>query len=201
MDVDAFHRRLRELYLPPQDRFTEVDVPDIRFAVVDGHGDPAGDAGAAAVRWLYAVVHLFKPLMRERLGRNFVLPPLECLCWADREQDFLEGRKDQWQWRVMVACVDWITRDRFDDAVASVARTRGAAPPTLRLENLHEGRSVQLLHVGDYGGIRGVCDRLYRRYLPEHHLTPNGRYHEIYLNDPARTAPARRRTVIRQPVA
>lgn len=201
MDVDAFHRRLKELYLPPPGRFTVVDVPEIRYAAIDGRGDPAGADGAAAVKWLYAVVHLFKPLVRERMGRNFVLPPIECLCWADRPEDFLEGRRDRWRWRLMVVCVDWITDEHFRQAVETVAESRGAAPRTIRLEGLHEGKSVQTLHVGDYAGIRAVCDRLYHHYLPEHGLRPNGHYHEIYLNDPARTAPARRRTVIRQPVA
>jgi hypothetical protein len=71
----------------------------------------------------------------------------------------------------------------------------------LGLENLHEGKSVHILHVGDYNGIGAICRRLYDEYLPAHGLTPNGHYHEIYLNDPRRTAPEKRKTVIRQPVA
>ena len=66
---------------------------------------------------------------------------------------------------------------------------------------LHEGKSVQTLHVGDYSELGAVCQRLYDEYLPENGLKPNGHYHEIYLNDPARTAPQNRRIVIRQPVA
>jgi len=200
MNVDEFHRRLRELYLPPPGRFTLVDVPEIRFAAIDGRGDPAGGECAEAVKWLFAVVHLLKPQVRARMGKNFVLPPLECLCWADAQEDLLQGRREKWRWRAMVACIDWITPEEFEHAVARVEQTRGAAPRTLRLENLHEGRCVQTLHVGDYGTLGALCGRLYRGYLSEHNLKPNGHYHEIYLNDPARTAPAKRRTVIRQPV-
>jgi len=57
------------------------------------------------------------------------------------------------------------------------------------------------MHVGDYEGIRALCDELYNVYLPENNLKPNGYYHEIYLNDPNRTAPKKLRIVIRQPVA
>jgi hypothetical protein len=200
MNVEEFHRRIRELYLPPVGQFTLIDVPEIRFAVVDGEGDPEGDGSAAAAKWLYSVVHLVKPLVKERAGRSFLEPPLECLCWADDEKDFVERKKDKWRWRVMVPFVDWITQEQFGDAVAKAEKKRGPAPSSLRLENLHEGRSVQILHVGDYSEIGAVCDMLYSVYLPEKHLRPNGYYHEIYLNDPARTAPGLRRVVIRQPV-
>lgn len=56
------------------------------------------------------------------------------------------------------------------------------------------------MHVGDYQEISAVCDRLYNEYLPQNDLKPNGYYHEIYLNDPARTALRNRKIVIRQPV-
>jgi hypothetical protein len=42
--------------------------------------------------------------------------------------------------------------------------------------------------------------RLHDGYLPDHGLAPNGRQHEIYLDDPRRTAAQRLRTVLRQPV-
>jgi hypothetical protein len=36
--------------------------------------------------------------------------------------------------------------------------------------------------------------------MPAHGLTFNGKHHEIYLGDPRRTAPAKLKTVLRQPV-
>jgi hypothetical protein len=200
MNVEGFHDRLRELYLPPKDQFTIVDVPEIRYAVIDGKGDPGNGGSAEAAKWLYSVVHLVKPFVKERMGKNFVEPPLEYLFWADNESDFIEGKKDKWNWRAMVVFIDWITREHFEGAVARVEGKRGPAPETLRLENLREGKCVQIMHVGDYKEISGVCDELYYQFLPENNLKPNGYYHEIYLNDPARTAPNKRKIVIRQPV-
>ena len=100
----------------------------------------------------------------------------------------------------MIVFVDWITQEQFEEAIAKVEHKRGPAPKTLRLENLHEGKSVQIMHVGDYKGIGAVCEKLYNEYLPENSLKPNGYYHEIYLNDPTRTVPTKRKMVIRQPV-
>jgi hypothetical protein len=200
MNVDAFHQRLNELYLPPEGKFTLVDVPEIRYAVIDGKGDPEGGEAAEAARWLYAVVHLVKPAVRKRIGKNFVEPPMECLCWADDTKDFIEGNKHRWKWRVMIVFIDWITQEQFDAAVAAVEGKRGPAPASLRLESIQEGKSVQIMHVGDYSEVAAICRKLYHAYLPQHDLEPNGHYHEIYLNDPSRTAPGKRRIVIRQPV-
>jgi hypothetical protein len=200
MNVEEFHDRLRELYLPPDHQFTMVDVPEIRFAVIDGKGDPGNGESAEAAKWLYSVVHLVKPLVKARLGKNFVEPPLEYLCWAEDEKDFIEGNKDKWSWRAMIVFIDWITREQFEEAVLKVEQKRGPAPETLRLETLHEGKCVQIMHIGDYKELTAVCDVLYNEFLPENNLKPNGYYHEIYLNDPARTAPNKRKIVIRQPV-
>jgi hypothetical protein len=200
MDVEKFHDRLRELYLPPENEFSIIDVPEIRYGVIDGKGNPDNQDLAGASKWLYSLVHVIKPYMKERMGKNFVDPPLEYQFWADDEKDFIEGNKDLWYWRVMVVFTDWISQERFDAAVKEVEDKLGPAPSTLRLENLTEGKSVQIMYIGDYDGVRAVCERLYTEFLPANNLKPNGYYHEIYLNDPSRTAPEKRRIVIRQPV-
>jgi len=200
MNVEEFHNRLRELYLPAKGAFTLIDVPEIRYAMIDGEGNPEGDGMTTASKWLYSLVHVVKPYMKERMGKNFAEPPLEYLFWADDPKDFIQGKKDKWFWRVMVVFTDWVDQERFEGAIAEVEKKLGPAPVTLRLENLLEGTSVQIMHIGDYEGIKAVCHDLYNGYLPEKNLKPNGHYHEIYLNDPNRTAPNKRKIVIRQPV-
>jgi hypothetical protein len=201
MNDKDFHARLKELYLPPANKFTLVDVPDIRFAVIDGAGNPESDAFADAIKWLFSVIHPIKPLVKERMGKNFVEPPLECLFWADDSESFISVDKDKWKWRVMIAVMpDWITQKIFDEAVAQVETKRGKAPESLRLENSHEGKSVQIMHIGDYGEIQSICHKMYGQFLPKNNLVPNGPYHEIYLNDPKRVAAKKRKIVLRQPV-
>jgi hypothetical protein len=200
MNVEQFHERLGELYLPPKGKFTLVDVPEVRYAVINGKGDPEKGKTEEAAKWLYSVVHLVKPFVKERMGKNFVEPPLEYQFWADDERDFVEGNKDKWYWRVMIVFIDWITRERFEEAAAKVEGKLGPAPGTLQLKNLYEGKCVQIMHVGDYGEVAAICKKLYSQYLPENNLKPNGYYHEIYLKHPTRTAPQKRKIVIRQPV-
>lgn len=200
MNVDEFHKRLKELYLPPEKVFTLIDVPEIRYVAIDGTGNPGGEEAEAAVKWLYSIVRVVKPAVKARMGKNFAEPPLECLSWTDDGIDFVYGDKDKINWRMMVVFVDWITQEQIDEAVAEVEKKRGPAPDTLRVETLKEGKCVQIMHMGDYSEIGNICNSLYKEFLPTHNLTPNGCYHEIYLNDPKRTAPEKRKIVIRQPV-
>lgn len=136
------------------------------------------------------------------MGKNFVEPPLECLYWADNAGDFVLGIKDKWKWRVMIVFIpDLVPQEAFQEAVNKVEEKLGPAPKTLRFQFLNEGKSVQIMHIGDYSEIQSVCDKLYNEFLPENNLMPNGYYHEIYLNDPSRVMPEKRKMVLRQPVA
>jgi len=62
--------------------FREVDVPDLRYLMVDGHGDPnTSTEFAAVIETLYPVAYALKFASKAR-GRDYVVPPLEGLWWA-----------------------------------------------------------------------------------------------------------------------
>jgi len=101
----------------------------------------------------------------------------------------------------MIRQPSWVTSGMVRDAKASAGARRALpALDRLRLESYHEGLSVQILHVGPYAEEAPTLARLHTRYLPENRLAEAGRHHEIYLGDPRRTAPARLKTILRQPV-
>ena len=193
--------RLKELYLPPADEFVLVDVPDMRYIMIDGHGAADRAALDHAVKWLFTVLHPIKRTARERMGKDFVEPPLEGLWWADDIQDFIAGNKEKLNWRMMIVYEpDWLTREMFDDAVATAKARLGEVPGSLRLESYHEGLSAQTMYAGPPSSEGPTIARLHREFLPAHNLTANGHHHEIYLTDPNRVAPEKMKTVLRQPV-
>ena len=109
--------------------------------------------------------------------------------------------KDAWDWTMMIVQPGWITSDLVWEALL-VARNKGvAAADRVRFESYHEGRSVQILHVGSYDDEAPTLARLHAEFLPDKGLTPSGRHHEIYLSDTRRVEPARLRTILRQPVS
>ena len=89
----------------------------------------------------------------------------------------------------------------FEEAALKAAARLGPFDASLHLGYTREGRCVQTTHLGDYAGVEEMCRSLYRDLLPHWGVAPCGPYHEIYLNDPTRVAPEKRRMVVRQPVA
>lgn len=60
---------------------------------------------------------------------------------------------------------------------------------------------MQILRISPYDSEAPVLARFHDGYLPDHGLTFNGRHDENYLSDAHRTAPAKLRAILRQPVA
>lgn len=196
-----FKQVRKDLYAPPVDDFQVVEVPSMRFAMVDGNGDPNTSAEyQAAVEWLFTVSYAVRNLSKTGLSRDYVVPPLEGLWWADDMSAFSRKNRDAWKWTAMIRQPDWITPDMFDGAVAIAKEKLGAPPRSLRLEEFDEGRSVQIMHRGPWNTEAPTIAVLHSDFLPSRHLVANGRHHEIYLSDPRRVAPDKLKTVIRQPV-
>ena len=201
MSENPMTARLKELYLPPSDDFVFVDVPELRYFMIDGEGHPDHEAFRTSVQWLWAAVFPIRRIAKERMGKHFVEPPLEGLWWADDPADLIAGNKDKLKWRMMIPAPEWADEEMFASALAEASKRLGDAPPSLRLDSYEEGRSVQIMYVGPYErDAAKLARRLHSEWLPEHDLVPSGPHHEIYLSDPRRTAPEKQRTVVRQPV-
>lgn len=190
-------------YRAARGRFELVDVPDMRYLMVDGHGDPnTSTAWDDALAALYPVAYTLKFASKQELGRDYVVPPLEGLWWADDMDAFTTSRdKSRWDWTAMIMVPDWIEHGAFE---AALARAGAKRPPTrlgdVRLESLSEGRCVQTLHVGPFDDEAPVLERMHHEVLPERGLRLDGKHHEIYLSDVRRVAAENLRTILRQPV-
>ena len=191
------------LYGPVNRDWELVEVPAQRFLALDGAGDPnTAPAHAEAVESLYAVAYAIKFAAKRALGREMVVAPLEGLWYADDVSVFTTGAKAEWKWTLLMAEPDWVTDAFIAEAVAgALAKKKLPALARVRVEMLDEGLSAQLLHVGPYDDEAPALARLHGEFLANNGLRLNGRHHEIYLGDPRRAAPAKLRTVVRQPVA
>jgi hypothetical protein len=181
-----------------------VDVPDMHYLMIDGHGDPNTSPGyAEALKALYPVAYKLKFASKRDLGRDYVVPPLEGLWWAEDMDSFTTARdKSRWDWTMMVMTPDWVDQQMFAAAVEQAgANDRPAGLGDIRLEPLSEGLSVQTLHVGSFDDEADVLARLHHDFIPGNGLRMVGKHHEIYLSDPRKTAPEKLRTILRQPVS
>jgi hypothetical protein len=189
------------LFTAPLKRFVPVDVPPVRYLMADGHGDPnRAPEYKHAVESLYASAYTLK-FMAKAAGRDFVVAPLEGLWSAPDPESFTARRKHEWDWTMMIMVPDEVTEEDFTAARAKAAQKLGKVAPSLRLETLEEGPSLQALHVGSYDDEGPLLKVLHDEIMPQGGYRFAGRHHEIYLGDPRKTPAARLRTIIRQPVS
>ena len=201
MDVFDIKKEHKDLYAPRAGEFVLVDVPQLSFLMVDGHGNPnTAPAYRDAVEALYAVSYAVRFAAKRELGRVHVVGPLEGLWWAENPDVFLTRSKDNWSWTMMIHQPDWITPGLVEAARVAVAK-KGDLPALehLRFERSTEGVSVQTLHVGSYDDEGPVIQRMHG-FAARQGFALRGKHHEIYLGDPRKVEAARLRTVLRQPV-
>jgi hypothetical protein len=196
---------LGHLYHPSAKEVAEVDVPQMRFLMVDGQGDPATSvAYQEAVATLYALSYALKFAIKEGEGVDYAVMPLEGLWWVDEEgaalEDIMEDR-DRWKWTSMIMQPEWVTEGRVERTLASVEKEKKDLPALrrVRFEAFHEGRAAQVMHVGPHAEERPTIERV-DRFIEERGARMRGKHHEIYLTDPSRTAPKKNKTVIRHPI-
>ncbi|MGY2129214.1 GyrI-like domain-containing protein [Blastococcus sp. SYSU DS0617] len=201
MKVDL--KKRIDAYTAPHGEFAVVDVPPLQYLMIDGHGDPnSSPAYQEAVTSIYPVAYQLKFASKQDLGRDYTVPPLEALWWAEDMSTFTTARdKSRWDWTLLLLVPDWLGADDVERARTAAARGRAPAPDRVRLERLGEGLCVQTLHVGPYDAEGPVLHAMHHDVIPSRGLRMTGRHHEIYLSDPRRTDPARLRTILRQPVA
>jgi hypothetical protein len=201
MDKTDFKKTLKFLYNPPAGEFASVEVPHLQFVKVDGDGDPnTNPAYRSAVEWLYGVSYAMKFAAKKTLMRDYVVPPLEGLWWADDPKSFITREKDKWRWTMMIMVPHFVTRDIFENAVEKTSAKLRQPPQSLRLETYREGLSLQTLHVGSYDEEGPVLAQLHDEIMPSLGMAFSGPHHEIYLSDPRKTEPAKLKTILRQPV-
>lgn len=197
-DIKKEHK---DLYAPKPGDFTLINVPEMAFLMIDGHGDPnTSSAYREAVEALYTASYAIRAVAKASLGRVHTVAPLEGLWSADDLEVFHTRDKTAWDWTMMIAQPDWITPEMVDAALAAAKKKQPPALGLLRFKRYTEGRSVQILHVGSYDDEGPTLGRLHEEFLPANRLAPTGRHHEIYLSDPRKTEPAKLKTILRQPV-
>jgi hypothetical protein len=197
-----FKRELPNLYKPGRDPAL-VEVPELSFLMIDGHGDPNTSAEyLEALEALFSVSYTLKfTVKRAAGGFDYAVMPLEGLWWSPDGWNVGFTDKSAWEWTSMIMQPDEITAEMVSDAIEA-ARTKRPIPAAdaMRLERFDEGLSAQLMHFGSYAEEGPNIVRLHH-FIADSGYVPVGKHHEIYLGDPRRSAPEKLRTVIRQPIA
>jgi len=200
VDKIDFKKELKHLYNPSPKVAMVVDVPPLTFLMIDGQGDPnTATAYKEAVEALFSLSYALKFIVKKDLGVDYAVMPLEGLWWVEDMSRFSLDDKSAWQWTAMIMQPEYIVVDLVEAARRQVAKKKLlSALPRLRLETFHEGQAAQMMHLGPYAAEAPTIERLHQ-FIAARGGQHVGKHHEIYLNDPDRTAPEKLKTVIRQP--
>lgn len=195
-------KTLKDLYQASAKAPSVVEVPTLRYLMVDGEGDPnTVPAYTEAVEALFSVSYTAKFMVKKGpQAIDYGVMPLESLWWADDPTVFRSGDRSRWKWTAMILQPDFATDALLGEAIDEVRRKkRLPGVDRLRLESLTERRCAQILHVGPFTEEGPTIERLHAFITALTAL--RGRHHEIYLSDIQRTEPAKWKTIIRQPMA
>jgi hypothetical protein len=198
-----YKRELRELYGIRAVAPVIVDVPELSFLMVDGTGDPNTSRGyREGVEALFAVSYRVKfAVKRGSEGIDYSVMPLEGLWWVDDMSTFSLNDKSSWSWTAMIMQPDVVTEEVVRRSILEASKKKKFPAATkLRFDRLGEGLAAQVLHTGPYSAEGPSIERLHA-FIAETGHRPRGKHHEIYLNDPSRSDPAKLTTIIRQPIA
>lgn len=193
-----------------------VDVPEMKFIMVDGKGSPNDESGeyAKAVELLYGLSYTIS--MSQKSGNTpsdffeYVVAPLEGLWWTAVDRPFDTTQKDQLIWTAMIRQPEFVTEAVFNWAVAELKKRKPQLDTTkARLASFTEGLCVQMMHLGpfdqevttvqaidDFAASNGYVNAI-SEALPDGTLR---RHHEIYLSDPRKVAPDKMKTIVRHPI-
>lgn len=202
MEKIDYKKQLKHLYGPTAKKVEIVDVPQMNFLMVDGDGDPnTSKAFGDAIEALYPLSYTLKFMVREKMGIDYGVLPLEGLWWADDMSAFSTGNKDTWKWTVMIMQPEFILPSMVKEATEAVRRKKNPVSlPLMRFEPFKEGKAAQILHIGPFSEEGPTIEKVHS-FIESNGNSKTGKHHEIYLSDIRRAAPEKWRTVVRQPMS
>ena len=200
MDKVDLKKELKNLYNPTAKEISVVDVPAMNFLLVDGEGAPTSPQYSEAIEALFMVAYTIKFMIKKRKAVDYAVMPLEGLWWVEDMTKFSAERKDEWKWTAMIMQPKYVSADDFKAAVEQVKKKKN--PPALskvRFESFKEGPAAQILYIGPFSAEGPTITKIHT-YIQNSGHTLSGKHHEIYLNNPATTAPEKLKTILRQPM-
>ena len=200
MDKIDLKKELKNLYNSSAKEVTVVDVPAMNFLLVEGEGAPTSPQYGEAIEALFGVAYTLKFMVKKGKGVDYAVMPLEGLWWVEDMTKFSPERKDEWKWTAMIMQPKYVTAEDVKVAVEQVKKKKNpAALPKVKFESFKEGPAAQIMYVGPFSAEGPTIAKMHAHIQNTGHVL-SGKHHEIYLNNPATTAPEKLKTILRQPM-
>jgi len=193
-------KELKQLYNPSAKEISVVDVPAMNFLMVDGEGATSSPQYMQSIEALFTLSYTLKFMVKKAQGIDYAVMPLEGLWWMDNMAEFSTERKDEWKWTSMIMQPQYVTQADVKAAIEQ-ARKKKELPALdkVKFENFKEGAAAQIFYVGPYSAEGSTIAKIHD-YIRKSGHQLSGKHHEIYMNNAAKVAPEKLKTIIRQPM-
>ncbi len=202
--VYDFKQEFKSLFSPSAKEPEIVEVPALKYMMVDGQGYPGTSKEfAEKVQLLYGLAYTIKFMLKKEKtdAFDFKVPPLSGLWHAEDMAAYIDaGRKEEWLWTLMLALPERVTNEVFLLGKGEfIKKKQPRLMDAVSFNVYEEGLCAQIMHIGPYSAETETIARLHG-FFQEKGYTFNGRHHEIYLGDPRKAQPEKLKTIIRQPI-
>lgn len=201
----VWRKHEKNLYIPKQ-KAELVTVPEHKFIMINGKGDPNDDDFSERIGVLYSLAYAIRMMPKKGYIPEgyfeYTVYPLEGL-WdlteKGRKLNILD--KDELLYTIMIRQPDFVTKEVVDKAFENVIKKK---PHPLLDEvtfgTIEDGLSVQMLHVGSYDN-EAESFQIMKEFIDNNNLKiVTLKHREIYISDARRVEPEKLKTVLRYTV-
>ncbi|AGA68518.1 hypothetical protein Desdi_0999 [Desulfitobacterium dichloroeliminans LMG P-21439] len=197
-----WRKQEKQIYLP-KEKPELISVPEQKFFMIRGQGNPNQDDFAERVAVLYSLAYAVRMMPKQGYTPEgyleYTVYPLEGvwdLTEEGRKLDVLN--KDELVYTIMIRQPDFVTEEVVERAFESVRKKK--PHPLLDevvFDTMEEGLSLQMLHVGPYDD-EPRSFALMKEFIENNNLERTTLLHkEIYLTDARKVDLEKQRTVLR----
>jgi hypothetical protein len=199
-----WRKKEKHIYLP-KNKPGIIDIPEYKYLTIKGEGNPNNEGFADYIGILYSLSYGVKMCPRKGIEPDgyfdYTVYPLEGV-WdinEDAKHKF-DGtlNKDDLVFKLMIRQPDFVNIDLLE-LIRTMTKEKN--PQNLLdnvvLEEIEEGRCVQMLHLGSYDN-EPESFKIMEDFAVESDVKRLSKVHrEIYLSDARKVVPEKLKTVLR----
>lgn len=200
-----WRKQEKGLYMPKQ-RPELITVPEQKFIMIEGKGNPNGEEFAEKIGVIYSVAYGIRMMPKQGYTPEgyfeYTVYPLEGL-WdlSEKGREFDTLNKDELVYTIMIRQPDFVIGEVFNKALENVRKKKPHKfLQEVRFETIEDGLSVQMLHIGSYDN-EPESFQIMKEFIIDNNLEiVSLKHREIYLSDARKVEPEKLKTVLRYTV-
>ena len=125
MEAQDSLKEFNHLYKASTRRIDEVDVPAMKFLMVDGSCEGSNYSEfRSGIEGLFAISQATKAaIARTKIGFEYAVMPLECIWWVKGECEITQENRDDWRWLLMLVQPEYVTGALVKEVLSTMDRS------------------------------------------------------------------------------